>query len=102
VLQGREEQAASYLQRALTIREQVLGTEHPDVAETLRHLGELCEKQSQPEQARAFYQRALVIYEQALGAQHPKATDTRTRLIDLLHIMGHHEDPDRLGTAQSE
>jgi tetratricopeptide (TPR) repeat protein len=84
LLQGREEQAASLLQRALSIREQALGADHPDVAQTLQHLAELSQKQGKPEQAETLYSRALAIREQVLGADHPDTIATREALDRLL------------------
>ena len=64
--QGRYEQAEALYQRALAIREQVLGSEHPQVATSLNNLAGLYQSQGKYEQAEALYQRALVIREQVL------------------------------------
>jgi tetratricopeptide (TPR) repeat protein len=77
---ARYGQALSLLQRALTIREQVLGNAHPDVAHTLHHLAQLYEMQGKSEQAQIFYQRALAIRENVLGAEHPYTVATREAL----------------------
>lgn len=79
------DQAASYLyyrakypealllfKRALAIREQALGPDHPDVATGLNNLGVLYKAQGQDEQALPLFQRALKIREQVLGPDHPE------------------------------
>jgi tetratricopeptide (TPR) repeat protein len=68
---GHSYEAELLLQRALTIREKVLGPEHPDVALSLNNLATLYHSQGQYSQAEPLYQRALAIWEKALGPDHP-------------------------------
>jgi tetratricopeptide (TPR) repeat protein len=75
--QGKYEQAKALYQRALSIREQHLGPEHPDTASSLHGLAELYQQQGKYEQAKALYQRALHIREQCLGPDHPETEKTR-------------------------
>jgi hypothetical protein len=42
---GNDEEAQTYARRALTIQEQMLGTQHPDTAETLVLLEDLSHAQ---------------------------------------------------------
>jgi len=74
-------------QRALTIYEQVLGSHHPDTAQTLNNLANLYTDQSKYEKAAPLYQRALVIYEQMLGSEHPSTKSTQANYTDLLQKM---------------
>ena len=69
--QGKYEQAEPLYQRALAIRERVLGAEHPDTARSLNNLALLYRNQGKDEQAEPLYQRALAIRERVLGAEHP-------------------------------
>jgi tetratricopeptide (TPR) repeat protein len=64
-------EAEPLLQRALSIREQVLGANHPDVAHTLNSLAVLYGNQGKYGEAEPLYQRALTIYEQVFGPNHP-------------------------------
>jgi tetratricopeptide (TPR) repeat protein len=57
---------------ALSIREQVLGAQHIDVARTLYGLAVTNRVQGRYEQSEALYRQALAIYEQKLGLQAPK------------------------------
>ena len=61
------EQAEPLFQRALDIRERVLGPEHPDTATSLNNLASLYRNQGKYEQAEPLYQRALAIRERVLG-----------------------------------
>ncbi len=100
--QEKYEEAEPLYQRVLCIREQALGSQHPETAETMHGLARLRETQGNSEEARTWYTRALAAYEQALGACHPKTTETRNRLIALLHAMGQHEEAARIEEAQPE
>jgi hypothetical protein len=69
------------LLRALALREESLGTSHPDVAQTLSHLAHFYQQQGQNEQAHSCTQRALAIREQTLGNEHPESVTTREALF---------------------
>lgn len=86
--QGKYEQAGPLYQRALALRQQHLGSEHPSVAETLHHLARFHQLQQQTVEALALYQQALVLFEQTFGLAHPKTTQTRAAYEALLQEMG--------------
>jgi tetratricopeptide (TPR) repeat protein len=74
-----------YFERALAIREQVLGPEHPDTASSLTNLDALLRAQGDLAAARSYYERALQIFRLRLGQDHaytqtvltnPKALET--------------------------
>ncbi len=69
--QGDYEQTLPLYQRALAIREKVLGAEHPHTALSLNNLGLLYEDQGQFEQALPLLERAVEIWEKSLGQTHP-------------------------------
>jgi len=77
-------EAEPFLQRALAIREKVLGAEHPHTATSLNNLAELYRSQGKYEQAEPLYQRALAIYEKVLGAEHSHTTTVRENYAELL------------------
>jgi DNA-binding winged helix-turn-helix (wHTH) protein/tetratricopeptide (TPR) repeat protein len=77
-------QARVLLERALAIRERVLGPEHPDTAMSLNDLGFAVEHQSGLVEARSFYEQALAINEKVLGPEHPA---TAWSLHDLSHLL---------------
>jgi tetratricopeptide (TPR) repeat protein/transcriptional regulator with XRE-family HTH domain len=57
-------------QRALAIREQQWGTEHPQTASSLYHLARLYQASANFAQAEPLFERALEIRERQLGAEH--------------------------------
>jgi ATP/maltotriose-dependent transcriptional regulator MalT len=95
-LQGQYEQAKSLYQRALTIREQVLGPEHPYTASTLDNLALVSHAQHEFSEAEALHQRALAIREQVLGPSHPDTANSLTNLAWLYHVQGQYEQAEPL------
>jgi tetratricopeptide (TPR) repeat protein len=73
-----------YFERALAIREKVLGTEHPDTARSLNNLGVLLQSQGDLAAARPYLERALAIREKVLGAEHPGTATSLNNLGFLL------------------
>src|SRR5262245_2474725 len=69
---GKYEEALPSAERALEIRERVLGPDHPDVAAAINILAVLYENKGDYAKAEPLYQRALAINEKALGPEHPK------------------------------
>ena len=59
------------MQRALAIREEVLGPEHPDTATSLNNLAGLYYAQGKYSLAEPLLKRALAIREKQLGPEHP-------------------------------
>src|SRR5213079_61632 len=72
-------------ERALGIRERVLGPEHPDTASSLNHLGLLLLTRGKPAEVEPLFQRALAIREQELRPQHPHPADS---LLGLHAVWG--------------
>ena len=75
-------------ERALAIREQALGPEHPDTATSVNNLAELLRAQGDLAGARPLYERALAIYEKALGPEHPWTATSLNNLAILLEDQG--------------
>jgi tetratricopeptide (TPR) repeat protein len=80
--------ALPLLERALTIREQALGPEHPATATSLNNLAALYHAQGDYGAARGLYERALAIFERALGPQHPDTAQSLNNLANLLSSQG--------------
>jgi Tfp pilus assembly protein PilF len=85
---GQYAEARRYYERALAIREQVLGPEHPDTATSLNNLGALLQAQGSLGGARRYYERALAIREQVLGPEHPDTAQSLNNLGVLLQEQG--------------
>jgi tetratricopeptide (TPR) repeat protein len=90
------EQAEPLLQRALVIREKMMGPEHPDTGTTLHELASLYQYQGKYEQAEPLYQRALAISEKMEGPEHPSTADTLNNLAVLYVDQGKYEQAEPL------
>ena len=77
------DQAQPLCERALEIREQVLGPEHLDVAMSLSSLVELLYSLGAYEQAESLAARAVAIREKALGHKHPDVAQSLAALAKL-------------------
>ncbi|MCP4288365.1 MAG: tetratricopeptide repeat protein, partial [Gammaproteobacteria bacterium] len=82
--QGRYTDAEPLFQRALAIREKVLGPEHPAAAPSLNNLTMLYYAQGRYTDAEPLFQRALAIREKVLGPEHPNTTTVRKNYASLL------------------
>ncbi len=80
--------ARPYLERALRIREEVLGKKLRDTAQSLNHLGILLRAQGDYAEARPYLERALRIREEVLGAEHPDTARSLSNLGFLLQVQG--------------
>ena len=81
-------QSRPLFERALVIREKVLGPEHPDTAAGLNNLATLLQAQGDLAGARPLYERALAICEKALGPEHPETATNLNNLAVLLEYQG--------------
>jgi tetratricopeptide (TPR) repeat protein len=71
----------------LSIREKVLGPEHPDRATSLNNLAKLYYRQEKIEVAEDFSRRATTIVEKSLGPCHPitaKVFENRAEILRAL------------------
>ena len=93
---GRYLEADPLFQRALSMREQVLGPDHPDVARTLHDLANLYRAQGKYLEADLLYRRALSIREQVLGPDHPLVAATLANLAILCWKRGQYEQAEAL------
>ena len=70
--------------RALAIREKMLGPGHPDTAESLNNLAELLRVTNRLSEAEPLIRRALAIREKMLGPGHPDTAESLSNLALLL------------------
>ncbi|HEX8822391.1 MAG TPA: tetratricopeptide repeat protein [Archangium sp.] len=80
---GRYADAIARGERALALREAVLGDTHPDVARSLDQLGAHLLLQGNAARAEPLFQRSLAIWEAALGENHPETARTLNTLGKL-------------------
>lgn len=91
-MRARYEIAKPLFQRALSVREQALGEQHPDTAQTLSDLAYLYHHQDRFEEATHFLQRSLSIRQQVLGMEHPDTATSINALALLYRDQGRYEE----------
>ena len=75
--------ARHLLERALIVRERVLGKEHAHTARTVYHLAVLLEHTSERVAAGRLHERALATLERTLGSEHWWTLDSRRALDSI-------------------
>jgi CHAT domain-containing protein len=85
---GQYTQAVPLVERALALREAVLGATHPGVASCLNALGDLHWWQGKYARAEPLLQHSLDIREAALGRGHPDVASSLNSLANLYTDLG--------------
>jgi tetratricopeptide (TPR) repeat protein len=84
--------AHTYCERALAIRERLLGPDHPDTATSLNDLGIVLRARGAYAEARLLFDRALAIRENRLGSKHPHTARSLNELAWLLYEQRAHAE----------
>jgi CHAT domain-containing protein/Tfp pilus assembly protein PilF len=85
---GKYDDAVPPGERALEIRERILGVDHLDVAASLYHLGEVYRHKGDQQKAASLAQRAIDIREKKLGPEHPEVANALNSLASILRTAG--------------
>lgn len=93
---GEYGEAEPLFKYALAIRERVLGSQHPDTAQSLNNLAELYRIQRRYNEAEPLYRQALTIDEKELGLEHPDTAIDLNNLALLLDGQGKFAEADPL------
>ncbi|ABX07894.1 Tetratricopeptide TPR_2 repeat protein (plasmid) [Herpetosiphon aurantiacus DSM 785] len=83
-LRGAYAAAEELHERALAVREAVLGAEHPDTATSVNNLAVVLKRQGRYAEAQRLFERALAIREAVLGAEHPATATSVNNLAVVL------------------
>jgi hypothetical protein len=85
---GDYELAEQHLRDAVALQRAVLGSAHPDLANTLNNLGVACEYVGKLDDAEEAYRQAYAIARQALPPDHPLAVRSAENLRDFCQARG--------------
>ncbi|WP_293044606.1 CHAT domain-containing protein [Moorena sp. SIO1F2] len=94
--QGKYSEAIPLAERALGIRQQVLGEEHPDVATSLNNLAQLYSRQGRYQEAEPLYQQSLDLRKRLLGEEHPDVATSLNNLAVLYSRQGRYQEAEPL------
>jgi len=86
-LERFDEALASY-QRAYDTQRELLGEEHPLLAQTLNHMGNVLILQGRLAEARTKCEQALRIRRETLGARHPRVAAPLNNLAEIFERQG--------------
>jgi nucleoside phosphorylase/tetratricopeptide (TPR) repeat protein len=95
-IQASYTMAEPLFKRALTIWEQQVGSEHPDVAVALNGLAILYFEQGKHAEAEPLFKRALAIWEQQFGSEHPDVAVALNGLASLYSMQGKYKEAELL------
>ena len=87
----RYDEALRYYERAHEVQREHYGPQHPVVAQTLNHIGNVLIMQGRYERARVKCEQALHIRRQTLGADHPRVAAPLNNLAELLGRQDDHQ-----------
>src|SRR6266540_3334634 len=85
---GKYDESRPAAERALELREEALGPESPDVAQSLNNLAIIYRDKGDYAKAEPLVQRALAIREKALGPEHPDVAASLNILANLYRGKG--------------
>ena len=85
---ARYDRALALLERVKTIREKVLGLEHPDTAVTYNNIAVVYSNQGDYVKALEWYEKALAIDEKALRLEHPSTAATYNNMAWVYFEQG--------------
>jgi len=89
---GAYDEALEQHQCALALKEEVLGSDAPDVATSLHNLGSVQAARGKYDDALAYHERALAISKDAFGAEHPAVGESENSLGGLHYARGAYVD----------
>jgi tetratricopeptide (TPR) repeat protein/transcriptional regulator with XRE-family HTH domain len=97
-LQARAQysQTEQFLERALSIRKEILGSQHLDTATTLDNLASLYRSHGQYARAEALLKQSLSIKDNVLGREHPLTAATLDNLARLYRDQGLYDQAEPL------
>lgn len=90
--QGRYKEAIPLYGLALSISENALGSDHPDVADILNKIANVHAAQARYDEAIKLHHRALAIYENGFGLDHPNVAQTLGDLGYIYRRQGRYDE----------
>ncbi len=94
--EGNFDESLAAQERALAIRETLLGRDHPEVATSLSHVANIQRDQGETAAALVALERALAIREQAFGPDHPTVAAALNDLALLQQVRGKYAEAQAL------
>ncbi|GBG27915.1 Kinesin light chain 1 [Hondaea fermentalgiana] len=90
--QGLSNEALTNFEEALSIRKEILGDRHPDVATTLNNIASVYDSQGRYEEALANFEEAQSIRRESLGDRHPDVGGTLNNIAAVYSSQSRYEE----------
>ena len=90
------DEGVELLRAALRLRQNLLGSEHPGVAQTLNSLSLILADQGNYEEAEVMGREALALRKKLLGDEHPDVATTLNDLANTLKDQGNHAEAEAM------
>ena len=84
-------QSLTWYEKALVIREKVLGKEYPDTATIYNNIAEVYRKQGQYDKALEYYEKSLVIFKNVFGNEHPNTATIYNNMAAVYDKKGDYD-----------
>ena len=91
----RFQEAAPFLEKAISLSEREFRPDDPSIAELLNRLGDVYTYGGRYTEAEPLLKRALAIREKAVGSEHPDVADTLTNLPRCISTRAVTQRPSR-------
>jgi tetratricopeptide (TPR) repeat protein len=93
-IRGNWDVAIDLYLNALAFKENLMGLDHPEIADLLVGLGSIYQQQQSYDRAEAYFSRALAIREEKFGLNHPETKKIRMLLNGIQQIKDSPEAKD--------
>lgn len=94
--QGRHEPAYNNCMKAYTIRQQLLGQEHPDTLTSMNNLALVLDSQGKYDEAEEMHRQTLRSREKVLGKEHPDTLTSMNNLALVLDSQGQYDESEKM------
>ncbi|CAF0781237.1 unnamed protein product [Adineta steineri] len=88
--QGEYQEALSSHEKALTIRQELLRSNHPDLGDSYDRIGMVYDSMGDYPKALSYYEKAVAIQEQSLLSNHPGLGASYNNIGSVHYIMGNY------------
>ncbi|CAF1276520.1 unnamed protein product [Adineta steineri] len=86
--QGKYQEALSFHEKALAIRQQLLPSNHPDLADSYNKIGNVYNDMDEYSRALSSHEKALAIRQQSLPSNHPDLGTSYNNIGNVYYNMG--------------
>ncbi|KAF2633271.1 kinesin light chain 1 [Macroventuria anomochaeta] len=95
---GQYSAAETMHQQGLSVRERMLGPEHPDTLTSMGNLASVLDRQGKYKEAEAMNRETLVLYKTVLGPKYPDTLTSMSNLALVLYRQGKYKEAEAMNS----